>query len=242
MEDSLKSLIIDSVDYVYIGKLRNKYTGYLGITAHNILDHLLDWYGKFTPADVEECKKQMNEPMDCTQPIDLYCKRINDTVQYAADGNVAFTTEKHLQTTFHVVSSTGFYNEACKEWRRKPKVNKTWVHFKQFLSAKYHDRKEQDKVNTSQNNFHSANSAVDITQALDNLAMAAILDRDIVAQITKINQQLTTTNNNLSEQLKTVLATNAALVANLNAAPTANTATSPSTMALLAATSGRRPC
>ena len=64
----------------------------------------------------------------------------------------------------------------------------------------------------AQNNFHSANSTVDITQALDNLAMAAISDRDIVVQLTKINQQLTTTNNNLSEQLQTVLETNAALV------------------------------
>ena len=69
-------------------------------------------------------------------------------------------------------------------------------------------------MNMAQNNFHSANSSVDITQALDNLDMEEISDRDIVAQLTKINQQLTTTNTNLSAQLKTVLATNAALVAN----------------------------
>ena len=53
-------------------------------------------------------------------------------------------------------------------------------------------------MNTAQNNFHSANAAVDITQALDNLAMAAISDRNIVAQLTNINQQLTTPNTNLS--------------------------------------------
>ena len=93
----------------------------------------------------------------------MYFKRIDDTVQYADDGNVAFTREQILQTTYHSVSSTGFYNEACKEWRRKPEVNKTWVHFKQFFAAKYHDRMEQDKVNTSQNNLHIANSDVDIT-------------------------------------------------------------------------------
>ena len=94
-------------------------------------------------------------------------------------------------------------------------------------------------MNTAQNNFHSANSAVDITQALDNLAMAAIPDRDIVTELTKINQQLTTTNKNLSEQLQTVLATNAVLVEKLNDAPTAINATGPATMAPSAATSGR---
>ena len=83
-------------------------------------------------------------------------------------------------------------------------------------------------MNTKKNNFHCANSAVNITQALDNLARAAISDRDIVTQLTKINEQLTTTNTNLSAQLQTDLETNTALVAKLNAAPTAsNTATRP---------------
>ena len=92
MEDALKSIIIDAVNKVYIGKLPNKCTGYLGITARDLLDHLLGHYGRITPADVNECKKQMNAPIDATQPIDVYFKRIDDTVRYAADGNVAFTT------------------------------------------------------------------------------------------------------------------------------------------------------
>ena len=71
MEDALKSIIIDAVNEVFIGKLRNKYTGYLGITARDLLDRLLDRYGKITPADVKECKKQMNEPIDARQPIDI---------------------------------------------------------------------------------------------------------------------------------------------------------------------------
>ena len=116
----------------------------------------------------------MNEPIITTQPIDIYFKRIDGTVQYAADDNVAFTTEQTLQTAYHDVSTTGYYNEACKEWRQKPENNKTWVHLKKFFSAENHDLKEQDKVNTAQNNFHSAKSAPNITQALDNLAMAAI--------------------------------------------------------------------
>ena len=57
MEDALKSLIFNSVDYVYIGELCNEYTGYLGITARNLLYHLLDRYEKITPANVEEYKK-----------------------------------------------------------------------------------------------------------------------------------------------------------------------------------------
>ena len=93
-------------------------------------------------------------------------------------------------------------------------------------------------MNTSKNNVHSANSAVDITQDLDNLAMAAITDHDIVAQLTTINQKLNTTNTKLSAQLQTALATNTTLVAKLNAAPTAITTATPSTIASSAATYG----
>ena len=171
MEDTLKSIIVDAVDKVYIGKLRNKYTGYLVITARGLLNYILGWYGKITPADSEECKKQMNEPIDATQTIDIYFKRIDNTVQYSADGNVAFTTEQILQTAYHAISTTWYYNKACKEWRQKPENNKKWVHFKQFFAAEYHDQKEQEKVNTAKNYFHRANSAVYITQALDNLTM-----------------------------------------------------------------------
>ena len=240
MEDALKALIIDSVEDTYLAELRNKYTGYLGISARDLIDHLLDRYGKITAADIEQCKKDMHLPIDSTQPIDLYFQRIDDSVQYAADGNVAFTPGQILQTSYHAVSASGLYNEACKEWRRKPELQKTWAAFKQFFAAEYHDLKEQDKVNNNQNNFHganatihnnihSANAAIDITQALDNLALAAISDRDIVNQLTKANQQLTETNTKLSIQLETALATNASLVAKIRATATPTTATTTET-------------
>ena len=60
MEEALKYIIIDAFNEVYIGELRNKYTGYLGITARDLLHHLIDRYGKITPADIKEYKKQIN--------------------------------------------------------------------------------------------------------------------------------------------------------------------------------------
>jgi hypothetical protein len=71
--------------------------------------------------------------------------------------------------------------------------------------------KEQHKVNQSQNNFHGANAVQDISSALDNLALAATTDWDIVAQLTQSNKQLTETNKLLSEQLRTSLEANTVL-------------------------------
>jgi hypothetical protein len=43
--------------------------------------------------------------------------------------------------------------------------------------VEYRDVQEQQKVNVSQNNFHGANAAINLTTALDHLALAATTDR-----------------------------------------------------------------
>jgi hypothetical protein len=233
MDGALKTQVIDTIQDTYLSEMRNKYTGYLGVTTRDLLDHLLDRYGKITPADIEDCKRRMNEPIDSTQPIDIFFQRVDECIQYAVDGHVAFSAEQILQTTYHAVSTSGYYTDACKDWRKKPAIEKTWANFKTFFAAEYHDMKEQQKVNHSQNNFHGANAVTDISTALDNLAMAATTDRDIVSQLTESNKQLTETNKILIEQLRTSIEANNALTKKLGHQKT--------TQSPAPATSGGRP-
>jgi hypothetical protein len=67
----------------------------------------------------------------------------------------------------------------------------------------------------AQSNFHGANAAIDISTALDNLAMAATTDRDIVAQLTTTNEKLVETNKTLTQQLKIALDNNTKLINNI---------------------------
>ena len=66
MDNALKGQIIDTIKDIYLFELRNKYTGYLGVTTRDLLDHLIDQYGKITTADLEANKSRMNEPIDIT--------------------------------------------------------------------------------------------------------------------------------------------------------------------------------
>ena len=220
MADALKAQVIDTIDSPYLSELRNKYTGYLGVSTRDLLDHLLDRYGKITSADITKCKHRMEEPLDTTEPIDVYFEKIDDCVQYAADGRVAFTTDQILQTGYNAISTSGVYHDACKEWRRKQPADKTWLNFKRFFASEYHDLKEQQQENNSPANFHSANAAVDITSALDNLALAATSDRDSVALLTSAVKTLT-------EQLKQALATNATLASQISKTSTPATPNRP---------------
>jgi hypothetical protein len=201
MNDALKTQIIDAIADTYLGALRNRYTGYMGVTPRDLLDHLLERYGRITASNIANCRTKMEAPMDVTQPIDIYFQTIDDCVQFATDGQVPFTPTQIVQTAYHAISKSGIYNDVCKELRRKPIANRTWTNFKAFFATEYNELKEQQKLNTNQNNFHSANSAIDLTTAIDSLAMAATLDRDVMTQLTLTNKQLVQTIHQLTEQL-----------------------------------------
>ena len=86
---------------------------------------------------------RMNESIDITQTVDVFFKRIDNYIQYVDDGEVPFMPEQILQTAYHEVSTCGHYNDACKIWRKKPAVAKTWALFKPFFAVEFHDLKEQ---------------------------------------------------------------------------------------------------
>ena len=53
MDDALKTQFMDAVEEPYVSKLCNHYTGYMGVTTQDLLDHLMDRYGNITVADLK---------------------------------------------------------------------------------------------------------------------------------------------------------------------------------------------
>ena len=133
MDQALKLLIIEAIDAVYIDERRDRYTAFLNVSARDLMNHLLHRYGKITATDMKENKQKMEEPIDTSEPIDKYFKRIDDCAQFATDANTAFTTEQILQTAYYAIKTTGLYTDACKEWRRKPEDQKHGKTLKDFL-------------------------------------------------------------------------------------------------------------
>ena len=59
MDDALKGQVIDTINNAYLCDLGNKKnTGYLVLIASDLLDHLIDCYGKNTPGDLLETNKK----------------------------------------------------------------------------------------------------------------------------------------------------------------------------------------
>ena len=61
-----------------------------GVSAKNLVDHLMERYGKIWASDLEACRQALVEPIDVDQPINVYFQRVEEAIQFAQDGNTPF--------------------------------------------------------------------------------------------------------------------------------------------------------
>eukprot|EP00957_Ditylum_brightwellii_P152094 11580381-Ditylum_brightwellii.AAC.1 len=51
--------------------------------------------------------RELQQPMDISQPIDAYFAQINDCIQYVSDGKTPYTSKQILTTFLHAMQKTG---------------------------------------------------------------------------------------------------------------------------------------
>ena len=125
-----------------------------------------------------------------------------------------FTAKQILQTAFQSVDATAMYLEVCKEWQQKADADKTWTNLKRHFAAVYHKIREQQRIlgDAGFNSAHLAQETIDTATALDNIALAATANRNIINDLIAINKTLVESNTTVVAQVKSLVATNALLV------------------------------
>eukprot|EP00957_Ditylum_brightwellii_P163033 12414736-Ditylum_brightwellii.AAC.1 len=201
MDDVLKKQVQEAVDDVYTHQLRHKYSVYLSITTRDVLDHLMDRYGQIKPADLVANGVSYNKLMDISLPIDAYFARIDDCIQYASNGNTPYTAEQILTTTLHAMQRTGWFKERIRAWKAKNAVDKTWENFKKHFATEYDEIKEEQEVTVQAAGYTQANNVIQISDALENLANAAMADKRTVEDLSKANMELAEANKQLINQV-----------------------------------------
>eukprot|EP00957_Ditylum_brightwellii_P002378 182518-Ditylum_brightwellii.AAC.1 len=134
-----------------------------------------------------------------TQPINIYFTHIDYCIQYATDGKIPFTAEQILTTTTFSMQQTGLLQEVLRIWKAKTAVTITWDSFKKFFADEYTELKEEGQLTAGQSGFHQANIMENVSHALDNIANAAVGDRNITSVLVQNNAKLTNTNTKLTE-------------------------------------------
>ena len=162
-EQALKQQLISSFDDIYLKGISNRHTGFATITLIRMLQHLYDTYGDITPTELEDNDQKMKTAYDPTLPIETLYDQIEQAVDFADAGKAPYTNAQVLARAYNIVLQTGMFTDACKEWRAKRLVDKTWENFKLHFALAHRDLRQQ-QTTAQQTGFHAANQVLESMQ------------------------------------------------------------------------------
>eukprot|EP00957_Ditylum_brightwellii_P163575 12454636-Ditylum_brightwellii.AAC.1 len=194
MEEMTKTLQQEAVDDIYIQQLKNKYTGYMGVGAKYLMDHLLDFYGKITPADVVNNNLKFQDDIYMGRPIDTYFTTIDNCVQYNSDAKVPCTSKQIMVNAKMPLRKHACIGNNCKSGDTSQQQIRSGIILK--------------KATSCTPNFHQANMTEhvmgEVSDTIEQLAMTATTDKNTMEELAQTNKELVKINKILIKKLQEV--------------------------------------
>ena len=118
---ALKSQLIDVFDETYFRGLRNRHTGFAGVSYFQMISRLYVNYGTITAVDLIENERRMDIPFDQFGAIKTY---FDDAVEFAEAVASPITMVQITTKAFIQMFATGLFKDECKAWNRLPPVSR----------------------------------------------------------------------------------------------------------------------
>jgi hypothetical protein len=199
VQQALEKQIISVFEPMYLDILNNNMVGQANISARDMLDHLFNTYGNITAVDLETNFEHMRPSWYPQQPVESLFKQIQYCADYSEAGDVLVVHPKQINVGYAKIFVTGHFMSACRRWKEKHLIDKTWTQFKSHFSAAHRQHKQMQGESAATADYNSANAAVGQTEdqmdeatigALSNIATATAADRGVVSTLTQTNTRL----------------------------------------------------
>jgi len=198
VDAALQQQILAAVPRKYIKALYNRTTGFMGISARQMLNHLRTNYGTISTSQYKTNDDRFRQAYDPNEPIEDLFERIDDAIEFAAQGDIPYTDPQIVKNSYNILFASGLFTDACREWKRKPAADQTYDNLQQhFTEAEAELRESQMTAgNHGANNMENDEenpTAEDVTKTADalmNLATATQADRKMLADLTNMNTAL----------------------------------------------------
>jgi hypothetical protein len=175
-ERNLRNQLLAAADDVYWQRLRHVRLGYNMCSIQDMLNHLIESYGRFTKTERKEVTSRMEVPWE-GGPLEFVIQQISNAADAFALAGTPLSAQQQTDKLYDLVKESGLLSDACQRWRMFPTADKTWAaataHFQQYAN----DRDEELTTETAGyqwSNHAQTNSNTgtlgDITSQLANLA------------------------------------------------------------------------
>eukprot|EP00957_Ditylum_brightwellii_P206257 15347575-Ditylum_brightwellii.AAC.1 len=95
------------------------------------------------------------------------------------------------------MQKTGWFKDRIGSWKARDPVDQTWQNFEKAFAKEYDEIKEEQEVTSQAAGYTQTNNAIQINEALDNLANVTMADRKTVEDLSKANKELAEAKSNL---------------------------------------------
>ena len=194
IDKALRQQLTAAVNRMYIRALEHPHIGFANVTTLQLLQHLLTTYGRITAHPLHENDTFFRKAMDISLPFEAFVTQIDEAVEYASAGETPYTAAQIVANSYNLVFQTGLFPEACREWRKRPPAEHTWLNFKTDFAEAHRDYR-LSVSSTQAQGYHGANAITenflsDTADAFANLATATTADRTMLAELSKSNTEL----------------------------------------------------
>ena len=217
-KEVLKKQFLEAVPKDYYLELNVGVVRYDDSSTYDLLTCVMSNRAKLDDHIVKE-KKESEEILDLTLPIDTYFNKMEDCQKLDNDGKVPISKAKMVPRLQTHISATGLVNSRYLKWKEKPLLDRTWALTEIIFLEALSGVRTINKMTTSEAGL-TANAAVSRTtvkadiraemqsnlgEYVDTLACAATIKSNTIdalcnslAEVTTANFKLTTTKAELS--------------------------------------------
>ena len=104
--------------------LRNRLTGYVGVSTREMLEHLYATYGDIMTKDLADNHQKMNTPYDPNQPFENLVDQIDEATELADAAEAPYTVPRMVSIRYILFQQTGIFTIECQTWDKKSPADK----------------------------------------------------------------------------------------------------------------------
>jgi hypothetical protein len=187
---ALTKQIINAVDDEFIEDLKDHNTGYANKTPLEMLEHLYEDYGQLTAQDISENKNRLKEDFDTNKTMVAHFHKIKEIRIIADKTGNTITDADAIAETYLVIDRCGLFSKAVDDWDEVEEKDKTWKAFQKHFKKAYRKYTEKQKRVNANNNMQTP-----------QVFLAKEKQTTKWQDITKMNETLMATNNELAKQI-----------------------------------------
>jgi hypothetical protein len=145
---NLSNQLLAAADDVNLRQLRHVRLGYNMCSIQDMLNHLIESYGRFTETDRKEVISRMEGPREGA-PLEVVIQQISDAANAFALAGTPLLAQQKTDKLYDLVKESGLLSDACQRWRMFPTVDKTWAAATAYLQQYANDRNEELTTETA---------------------------------------------------------------------------------------------